>query len=927
MLTADIDCEFATPDPPSVAFKNDVAISLDEAGQATLDDSDTYTDANATCGFSVETSQSAFTCEHIGTSTIDAIASDVSGNSVSSTLNVHVEDQLPPELTTQPLDVALDCTCNAQLDETVFRVSDSMAYSCGIVFARDNCFVDTIEISPTHFTGDDAFTVNVFVNVTDGSGNMASTVAIVNLLDNIPPSFTSVVPNYTAILEGNPGTTTLTLENLEIEATDNCNFTIELSRETLVCDDLGTMTVTATVTDRDGNTDTVDIDVTVLDVDEPVILNAINITESLDEDGFVDIDPSDIILDAEDNCEIDEKQLTESSFSCSDIGVNSITASVIDTSGNTQSIPATVTVVDDSSPTLSPTSIIVTLDGAGAGSVSIDDSGAPSILVSDNCDVDSFSPSSNSYDCDDLGTSSFTITAEDVNSNSISESITVMVQDITPPTFTVLNDITVDLSPDSVIVSVGDVADAIDNCNVDVIVLGQTTFDCTHRGVNTVNVVAYDTEGNSASETVEITVRDVDDPTMVLQSHTAELDFASSVSISANDLIVNADDNCDSNELEVNVSPSSFGCSSIGSSPNTVTVTITDTSGNSATDTDEVTVVDVSPPEIIPTTHTLSLNASGQATLNPLSVVTSVIDNCDNDPEVSVSPNLFTCDDIGTETVTITASDVYSNSDSATTTVTIEDNMDPLLTTFTSRNRPLNSQGTHTVIPSDTIESDSDNCEIANREVAGDTFYTCDDIGFPRTITTTITDTSGNTATGTTSLGVVDTSSPSISTIVSFTAPLNQDGIFFLSKEELVTNTDDNCEVDRIVLSRTSVDCSNAGDLVQILATVNDTSGNEATASIFVNVVDGISPSIQLETDQFIVSLNASGMFTFDVDDFVADSWDNCEVEDITLTPPTVTCDDLGDKSVTVRAIDPSGNTATSSVTVDVRDDDNVCVL
>lgn len=925
LLTADVNCEFATPDPPSVSFEDEVIVSLEQNGKVVLNPDETFSDVNATCGFSAETSQTSFTCEHIGSNSITAFISDVSGNSVSSTLNVIVEDNLAPELTTYTRDLDLDCTCNAQLDTDIYYVSDTMAYSCGIVFAKDNCFVESVDVFPTHFTGSDPQNIDVSVNVTDGSGNVAFSTATISLRDRIPPQITNAAPNLTVILEGKPGLSIVTLENLKIEATDNCDFTISLSREELTCNDVGVVTVTATVTDRDANTDFVDVDVTVLDIDKPIILNATNATAILNMKGAAIVQGSSVILEAEDNCAIQSLELSKSTFNCSDVGDNDVYAFAIDPSSNTVNVSAIVTVVDADPPTLIPKSVTTSLNSAGASVIFIASTNFPDVFVFDNCEVDTIDPTSISYDCADIGSVSETVTMTDVNGNSHTEIITVTVFDGVPPTISNVQSITVDLATTSVGVNPTQVASSSDNCNVDQFFLSPDTFDCGDRGSNTVHIVAIDDVGNEAVQTTTITVRDITEPNLTLAPYTAELDGISAKTISPENLIVSVSDNCDSgNSISTSVSPTAVSCSDIGC-PVTVTVTATDTSSNSVTDSTTVTVEDVSGPDITSKDHTLLLDSKGDATLSDVDVVVSLNDNCDSNPSVTLSKVLYTCNDLGTASVTITSTDASGNVNTDSAVVTVADNIPPSLTTFSVRDGSLNDHGTFMVTPSDTIQTESDNCEVVDRTVLGDLFFTCDDIEIPRTITTTITDSSGNSQSGTTSFSVKDRTSPSISVVGDITAVLGSvDGLFFLNKENIIVSTSDNCEVDQVWLSRNTLDCSDLGDM-SITASVNDTSGMLASATVFVRVRDGTAPSIQLSSGPYFANLNATQMVTLDVDDYVASSRDNCEVASIILTPSTFTCSDLGSRNVQIIAEDTSGNRVVSPISVTIQDNDNVC--
>jgi len=82
-----------------------------------------------------------------------------------------------------------------------------------------------------------------------------------------------------------------------------------------------------------------------------------------------------------------------------------------------------------------------------------------------------------------------------------------------------------------------------------------------------------------------------------------------------------------------------------------------------------ITVNDTESPAVNTMSTTVTL-ANGVATILPSDVDNLSTDNC-GIASMSVSPNAFTCDDIGLNTVTLTATDINDNSASATATVNV----------------------------------------------------------------------------------------------------------------------------------------------------------------------------------------------------------------------------------------------------------------
>lgn len=115
--------------------------------------------------------------------------------------------------------------------------------------------------------------------------------------------------------------------------------------------------------------------------------------------------------------------------------------------------------------------------------------------------------------------------------------------------------------------------------------LDQTLFDCSNIGQNTVILTVVDNQGNSENGTATVTV--VDDIAPSLQTTDVSLDIygLNSVSITENDVVTNAVDNC-LGVPTITLSQDNF--TAVGVYP--VDVTATDDAGNSTTTTINVTV-------------------------------------------------------------------------------------------------------------------------------------------------------------------------------------------------------------------------------------------------------------------------------------------------------------------------------------------------
>ena len=122
-----------------------------------------------------------------------------------------------------------------------------------------------------------------------------------------------------------------------------------------------------------------------------------------------------------------------------------------------------------------------------------------------------------------------------------------------------------------------------------------------------------------------------------------------------------------------------FDCSNLGL--NEVEITVTDDSGNSSTCTATVNVIDNTDPILVCMDATVELDENGMAEVTPDLFIDTVnsFDVC-GITITAVDVTDVTCDDIGTPiTVTVFASDASGNLASCTATLTVEDNMGPML--------------------------------------------------------------------------------------------------------------------------------------------------------------------------------------------------------------------------------------------------------
>lgn len=126
------------------------------------------------------------------------------------------------------------------------------------------------------------------------------------------------------------------------------------------------------------------------------------------------------------------------------------------------------------------------------------------------------------------------------------------------------------------------------------------------------------------------------------------------------------------------ISPESLDCFSPSNTP--VTLTIYDESDNYSSCIAAVTAQDVTPPQVTCSNDfTVYLDASGNASININDLLVSYSDNCDGMISFSLDRETFSCADLGSNTVKLTAQDYSFNEANCFTTVYVLDKRPPVI--------------------------------------------------------------------------------------------------------------------------------------------------------------------------------------------------------------------------------------------------------
>ncbi|MCO6492977.1 MAG: T9SS type A sorting domain-containing protein, partial [Phaeodactylibacter sp.] len=270
----------------------------------------------------------------------------------------------------------------------------------------------------------------VTLTVTDHFSNTATCMATITVANDdnpccAPPS--AVCQDATVLLDADGGAVLLPAD-VDGGSTAPCGLqSLSVAPSQFDCGDAGApQVVTLTITDINGNSDDCTANVTARDTEAPTA-GCRDITVQLDAAGTASITAVQVSDGSDDNCSLLGLNLNRTSFTCSDVGAQTVTLTATDGSGNASMCTATVTVEDNVAPTALCQDITVQLDAGGLATLTAGEVDGGS---SDACGIANLALDVTGFTCADLlGPRAVTLTVTDVNGNTASCTASVWVRD------------------------------------------------------------------------------------------------------------------------------------------------------------------------------------------------------------------------------------------------------------------------------------------------------------------------------------------------------------------------------------------------------------------------------------------------------------------------------------------------------------------
>ncbi|MCG1359459.1 putative Ig domain-containing protein [Staphylococcus epidermidis] len=922
------------------------------------------------------------TPSEVGSYDITVTTTDESGNATETTFTINVEDTTKPtvediadqtqEVNTEIEPIKIEATDNG--GQAVTNKVDGLPD--GVTFDEAT---NTISGTPSEVGSYD-----IIVTTTDENGNSETTTFTIDVEDTTKPTVediadqtqeinTEIEPIKIEARDNSGQAVTNKVDGLP----DGVTFDEATNTISGTPSEVGSYDITVTTTDESSNATETTFTIDVEDTTKPTVEDIADQTQEVN----TEITP--IKIEATDNSgqavtnKVDglpdgvtfDEATNTISGTPSEVGSYDITVTTTDENGNSETTTFTIDVEDTTKPTveditdqtqeinteMTPIKIEATDNSGQAVTNKVE--GLPDGVTFDEAtNTISGTPS-------EVGSYDITVTTTDENGNSETTTFTIDVEDTTKPTVESVADQTQEINTkiEPIKIEARDNSGQAVTNKVDGLPDGVTFDEATNTisgtpsevGSYTVTVTTTDESGNATETTFTIDVEDTTKPTVEdIANQTQEVNTEiEPIKIEATDnsgqAVTNKVDGLpDGVTFDEATNTISGTPSEVGSYD--ITVTTTDKNGNSETTTFTIDVEDTTKPtvesvadqtqevntEITPITIESEDN-SGQTVTNKVDGLPDGVTFDEATNTISGTPSK-----VGSYDITVTTTDENGNSETTTFTIDVEDTTKPTVESVADQTQEVNTE----INPIKIEATDNSGQAVTNKVEglpAGITFDEATNTisGTPSevgsyTVTVTTTDENGNATETTFTIDVEDTTKPTVEDITDQTQEINTE-INPIKIEttdnsgQTVTNKVEGLP-DGVTFDEATNTISGTPSEVgsyTVTVTTTDENGNATETTFTIDVEDTTKPTVEDITDQTQeintemtpIKIEATDNSGQAVTNKVEGLPDGVTFDEATNTI-SGTPSEVGKYLITITTIDKDGNTATTTLTINVID-------
>ena len=515
-----------------------------------------------------------------------------------------------------------------------------------------------------------------------------------------------------------------------------------------------------------------------------------------------------------------------------------------------------------------------------------------------------------------VGTTTVTASAIDTAGNSSSATFTVTVTDDEAPVVTTPANITDTAVAGQTSQVVNFTVSALDNVDGAIAATANppsgTAFPV---GTTTVAVTATDGAMNTGSASFTVTINDGSAPVVTVPANIA-VDNDAGQGNAVVTFAVSALDETDGAITPVVTTAPTAGLTSGSAFPvgtTTVTATARDVAGNVGTAQFTVTVSDTEGPAITVPMNITQPTDAGLATA-AVTFMPTAIDNVDGSVVVTTNPVSGFAFPVGTTTVTASAIDIAGNSNTATFTVTVNDEEAPVVTVPADITQTAAS-GQSTQVVTFTVSA-TDNVDGAVTATANPPSGTAFPMG-TTTVTVTATDAATNEGTNSFTVTVTDGEAPVVTVPADITVPTDP-GVATAVVNYAAPTATDNVAVTSGPTLTAGLGSGATFPLGTTTVTYQamDGDNNTGSATFTVTVVDEEAPVIR-PISAVSFEADPSGTRRIDFSTFVDDNVDTRITPVFRLDGNIIASPydfPVGLNVITINATDTAGNPATEVI-------------